>query len=472
MRPLSHALLLAALLPGALAAQQAPRSQGAGAQAARIAYTEETLPNGLKVLYHVDRSTPVAAVDIWYNVGSKNEAPGRTGFAHLFEHMMFKGSRNVPDGMHFGLLEGAGARAGADINGTTSWDRTNYFEQLPSNQLELALWLEADRMGTLADVLDAAKLDNQREVVKNERRQGVDNQPYGTWLEKMLANVFPQGHPYHHPVIGSMEDLSAASIDDVRNFFRTYYAPNNAVLVVAGDIDVEQAKVLVRKHFAWIPRQSPPPPLRDTSLPALLGAEKREVIQDANAPAPAVFVGFRMPSAKDPRSMAVQVLSGMLSGRSAPLYEALVRRAGIATSVNVFNLGLVEGADLIVVRANGKPGASADSLEAALLRELGNAMAGLTTDELERARAQGRYGLMNTLQRTGGFSGRADMLAQGYTFYRDPNWVNTRLTELDRVTLADVQAVARERMVPANRVILVYVPNRAPAAQPQTPARP
>ena len=470
MRPLHHALVLAALLPGALAAQAA--RQPAGSQATRITYTEETLPNGLKVLYHVDRSTPVAAVDIWYNVGSKMEQPGHTGFAHLFEHMMFKGSRNVPDGQHFALLEGAGARAGSDINGTTSWDRTNYFEQLPSNQLELALWLEADRMGTLLDVLTPAKLDNQREVVKNERRQGVDNQPYGTWLEKMLAYIYPESHPYHHSVIGSMEDLSAASVDDVKNFFRTYYAPNNAVLVVAGDIDVDQAKALVRKHFGWIPRAGAAPPLREMSLPTVIGRPQREVVPDANAPVPAVYVGFRVPSARDRRAETVQMLSAMLSGRSGPLYEALVRRAGVATNVGVFNFGLVDGADILVVNATGKPGSNADSLEAAVLREVGNAMGALTTEELDRARAQARFNLINGLQRTGGFGGRADMLAQGYTFYRDPNWVNTRLAAFDRVTLPDVQALARERLVPDNRVILVYVPNRAPAAQPQAPARP
>jgi len=437
-----------------------------------IEFTEETLPNGLHVVYSEDHSAPVVAVDIWYNVGSKNEQPGRTGFAHLFEHMMFKGSKNVADGQHFALLEGAGARAGADINGTTAWDRTNYFEQLPSNQLELALWLEADRMGTLADVLTQEKLDNQREVVKNERRQSVDNQPYGSWLGKMLNAIYPDAHPYHHEVIGSMEDLSAASLDDVRNFFRTYYAPNNAVLVVAGDFDPAQARALVRKHFAAIPRQPAPPPLRDMTLPPVIGREQREVVQDANAPVPAVYVGFRVPSAKDRRAEPVQMLSAMLSGRSGPLYEALVRRAGVATNVGVFNFGLVDGADILVVNATRKPGSNADSLEAAVLREVGNAMGALTTEELDRARAQARFNLINGLQRTGGFGGRADMLAQGYTFYRDPNWVNTRLAAFDRVTLADVQAVARERLVPDNRVTLVYVPNRAPAAQPQAPARP
>jgi predicted Zn-dependent peptidase len=418
----------------------------------------------------VDHTTPVAAVDIWYNVGSKNEQPGRTGFAHLYEHMMFKGSRNVPDGQHFALLEAAGARAGNDINGTTSWDRTNYFEQLPSNQLELALWLEADRMGTLADVLTQEKLDNQREVVKNERRQSVDNQPYGNWTEKMLGYIFPESHPYHHPVIGSMADLSAASVEDVRNFFRTYYAPNNAVLVVAGDIDVNQAKALVRKHFAAIPRHDPPPPLRDSRLPALIGHEQREVVQDANAPVPVVFVGYRVPSQRDAKAKAVDLLSSMLSGRSSPLYEALVRRQGVATSVNAFNAGLLEGADMLVVRASGKPGSNPDSLEAALVRELDAVMPGLTQENLDRARAQERFGFINGLQTTGGFGGRADRLAQGWTYFRDPNYVNTRMAATDRVTLADVQAIARERMVKDNRVILVYVPARAAApAQPQTP---
>jgi len=469
MRPPSLALPLAALLlPCALAAQ----ARTAAPQGARIAFTEETLPNGLHVVYSEDHSAPVVAVDIWYNVGSKHEQPGRTGFAHLFEHMMFKGSRNVADGQHFGLLEAAGARAGADINGTTSWDRTNYFEQLPSNQLELALWLEADRMGTLLDVLTQEKLDNQREVVKNERRQGVDNQPFGTWLEKLGAAAFPAGHPYRHPVIGSMEDLSAASLDDVRNFFRTYYAPNNAVLVIAGDFETAAARALVRKHFAAIPRQPPPPPLRDMSLPPLLGREHREVVPDANAPVPALFVGYRMPPASDRRGAVVNVLANMLASRSSAIYESLVRRQQLATGVASFNAQLLQGADVLVVQASGKPGSPADSLEAGLMRELADPARGLDQEAMERAKAQMRFHLVDALQRTGGFGGRADMLAQGYTYYRDAGWVNTRLAAIDRVTLADVQALARERLVPNNRVVLVYVPNRAPAAQPQTPARP
>jgi zinc protease len=449
MKRLLHALPLA-LLPAALAAQAPPGSENID-----LEFTQETLDNGLRVIYHVDRSTPVVAVDIWYNVGSKHEQAGRTGFAHLFEHMMFKGSRNVGDGMHFALLEDAGA---GEINGTTSWDRTNYFEQVPSHQLELALWIEADRMGTLLETLTPEKLENQREVVKNERRQRVDNQPYGTWLGKMTSYLYPAGHPYHHEVIGSMEDLTAATTDDVSTFFRTYYAPNNAVLVIAGDFDVDQAKQLVRRHFGDIPRGPQPPALASMAVPDRIGQSHREVVQDANAPAPAVYVGFRMPSARDPRDNAVTLLSQILGARSSALYDRLVRQQQIATGIGVFNLGLVDGADAFFVFAQGKPGASADSLEAAVMAQLDDLGANLSDAALERAKAQQRFSFINGLQATGGFGGRADLLAMGATYFNDPAWVNRQLAENDRVTLADLQALVRERMTADNRVVLVYVP--------------
>jgi zinc protease len=267
-------LFVAAGTAGAQASASGTTAAGKS-QRLRIDYTKETLPNGPTVIYHVDHSTPAAAVLLWYNVGSKMEQPGKTGLAHLFEHMMFKGSKNVAEGQHWALLEAAGGRAGADINGTTNWDRTNYFEQIASNQLELALWLESDRMGTLTETLTQEKLDNQREVVKNERLQSIDNQPYGSWGEKAEAALFPDNHPYHHSVIGSMTDLSNASMTDVRNFFKTYYAPNNAVLVVAGDIDVPQAKAMVRKYFGPIPHGPSAPPLANMSLPTTVGREQR-----------------------------------------------------------------------------------------------------------------------------------------------------------------------------------------------------
>jgi predicted Zn-dependent peptidase len=430
----------------------------------RIEYTQETLPNGLTVVYHVDHSTPVAAVLLWYNVGSKMEQPGRTGFAHLFEHMMFQGSKNVGKGEHFSLLEAAGGRGGSDINGTTNWDRTNYFEQLPSNQLELALWLEADRMGTLLDAMDQAKLDNQREVVKNERRQSYDNQPYGTWIEKLEAQLFPDGHPYHHSVIGSMKDLSDASMADVQNFFKTYYAPNNAVLVVAGDIDVPAAKALVRKHFGPIPRGPKVPPLANMSVPANIGREQRLVVVDSQAPAPAVYVGYRVPAAKDRRGPVVTLLGDIIgTGRSSRLYDALVRRQQAAVSANAVNFALADGGDMLVFIATGKPGSNADSLEKALLAELAGASS-FTQAELDRARAYERFQFVNGLQTTGGFGGRADRLAEGWTYFRDPGHVNKVLGNFDRVTLNDLNALARERLVNTNRAILVFIPaKQAPA---------
>jgi predicted Zn-dependent peptidase len=428
-----------------------------------IDFIREALPNGLNVIYHVDHSAPVAAVLLWYNVGSKMEQPGRTGFAHLFEHMMFQGSKNVAKGQHFALLEAAGGRGGADINGTTNWDRTNYFEQVPSNQVELALWLEADRMGTLLEAMDQAKLDNQREVVKNERRQSMDNQPYGTWLEKMGEALFPEGHPYHHHVIGSMTDLSAASLADVQNFFRTYYAPNNAVLVVAGDIDVPQVKQMVRKYFGSIPRGPRVPPLANMSVPEVIGHQQRYVITDAQAPAPRIYVGYRVPPAKDRRAETVTLLGDIIgTGRSSRLYDALVRRQQIATDVNGLNLALADGGDELIFYATGKPGSSPDSLEVALMAELAGTSS-FTQAELDRARASERFQFVNGLQTTGGFGGRADRLAEGWTFFHDPNHVNTILPELDRITIDDVNALARERLVPLNRAVLIYVPARKTA---------
>ncbi|MFL5483157.1 MAG: M16 family metallopeptidase [Gemmatimonadaceae bacterium] len=446
------------------AGAQASRTQAGKSPEVRIDYTQETLPNGLNVIYHVDHSTPVAAVLLWYNVGSKMEQPGHTGFAHLFEHMMFQGSKNVAKGQHFALLEAAGGRGGADINGTTSWDRTNYFEQVPSNQVELALWLESDRMGTLLNAMDQAKLDNQREVVKNERRQSVDNQPYGTWLEKMGEALFPEGHPYHHSVIGSMTDLSAASLTDVENFFKTYYAPNNAVLVVAGDIDVPQVKQMVRKYFGSIPRGPKVPALANMSVPAVIGHQQRYVITDQQAPAPAIYVGYRVPPATDRRSPTVSLLGDIIgSGRSSRLYDALVRRQQIATNVTAFNLGLSGGGDELVFIATGKPGANADSLEVAMMAELAGASS-FTQAELERARATERFGFVNGLQTTGGFGGRADRLAEGWTFFHDPNHVNKVLADYDRVSLDDLNALAHERLVPTNRAVLIYVPAKKTAS--------
>jgi len=271
-------------------------------------------------------------------------------------------------------------------------------------------------------------------------------------------------------VIGSMDDLSAATVTDVQNFFRTYYAPNNAVLVIAGDIDVPSAKALVRKHFGGIPRGPAVPKLASMSVPTTIGREQRFVVNDPLAPSPAVFVAYRVPPAKDKRGPAVDLLGSIVgSGRSSRLYDALVRKQQVATQVGGFNFGLVDGADMLVFNAIGKPGASADSLEKALLGELATLGGNFTQAELDRVRAQERFAFVNGLQVTGGFGGRADRLAEGWTFYRDPNWINKVLGEFDRVSLADLNALARERLVPTNRVIAVYVPVKKAATTTSSP---
>jgi predicted Zn-dependent peptidase len=285
----------------------------------------------------------------------------------------------------------------------------------------------------------------------------------------MEEALFPEGHPYHHDVIGSMTDLSAASLTDVENFFKTYYAPNNAVLVIAGDIDVPQAKQMVRKYFGPIPRGPKVPPLANMKLPAVVGHQQRYVVTDPLIPAPAIYVGFRVPSAKDSRAPVVSLLGDVIgSGRSSRLYDALVRRQQVATNVGGFNFGLADGGDMLVFTATGKPGSSPDSLEVAMMAELAGSSS-FTVGELERARAAERFSFVNGLQTTGGFGGRADRLAEGWTYFRDPNYVNTVLRDYDRVTLDDLNALARERLVPENRVVLIYVPAKQPASP--TPTR-
>jgi predicted Zn-dependent peptidase len=301
--------------------------------------------------------------------------------------------------------------------------------------------------------------------VKNERRQSYDNQPYGSWLEKALLAVYPDNHPYQHSVIGSMTDLTNASLDDVKNFFKTYYAPNNAVMVIAGDFDLAQTKQLVRKYFASIPRGPAVPPQRSMVAPTIIGKEVREVVNDPLAPAPQVYVAYRVPSAKSAQGAAVTLLSGLLAGGSAsPLYKSLVREKQAAVSVGGFNIGLVDGADMLVFIASGKPGSDAVKLESDLVAELDKATSMIDQAGLDRVRAGQRFQFVNGLQTTGGFGGIADQLAEGYTYYHNPNKVNTTLAEYDAVTVAQLRALAKERLVANNRVRLVYVPAPKKAA--------
>jgi zinc protease len=458
LRPFLPLLLigLSQCAPGSTSTGTAPAPAAAGF---RIDYVHETLPNGLNVIYHVDRSSPIVAVNTWYNVGSKHEQIGRTGLAHLYEHiMLFKGSRNIRDQERFALLEQAGGRSGIEINGTTSFDRTNYFQQVPSNQLELALWIEGDHMRTAGEALTIEAVNAQREIVKNERRQSYDNQPYGLWVEKLVGHAFPEGHPYHHSVIGSMADLSAQTLQDVQTFFSQYYSPDNAVMVIAGDIDIDAAKALVRKHFGTIPKGLPRPAQRSSDVPATLGAPKREVINDANARTPAIFMGHRVPNVRTPESAAISLLSAILgSGRTSHLYTTMVRTQK-ATGSSAFNFGLADGRDLLIANAIGRPGSNPETVERDLAAALDSAIAAITPEQLSRVKASVRYQFVDGLQTMGGFGGRADRLAEGQTFYGDPNWVNRRLADIDAVTLDQVKAVASTYLIPSNRVTLVFVP--------------
>ncbi|GAB2602258.1 pitrilysin family protein [Streptomyces capparidis] len=414
--------------------------------------TEHRLANGLRVVLSEDHLTPVAAVCLWYDVGSRHEVPGRTGLAHLFEHLMFQGSANVRGNGHFEMVQGAGG----SLNGTTSFERTNYFETMPAHQVELALWLEADRMGSLLAALDLESLDNQRDVVKNERRQRYDNVPYGTAFERLVAMVFPEGHPYHHTPIGSMADLDAASLEDARAFFRTYYAPNNAVLAVVGDIDPEQTLAWVEKYFGSIPSHDGKPRPRDGALPAVIGREVRQVVRE-DVPARAVMSVYRLPQdgvrEADAADLALTVLGG---GESSRLHNRLVRRDRLAVGASFGLLRLAQAPSLGWLDLKLSSGVEAAAAEAAVDEELARfAEEGPTPEELERAQAQIEREWLDRLATAGG---RADELCRYATLFGDPSLALNAVERVLEVTAEEVRAVAAARLRPDNRAVLVYEP--------------
>jgi predicted Zn-dependent peptidase len=422
-----------------------------------VSFTDERLPNGLRLIIAVDRLAPVVAVNLWYNVGSKHEVEGKTGFAHLFEHVMFQGSRNVGKAEHMALVQGAGGT----LNGSTWLDRTNYYETLPSHQVELALWLEADRMGTLLDALNQENLDNQREVVKNEKRWSYDNRPYGSWYEKIQGHLYPPEHPYHHTTIGSMEDLDAASIDDVSAFFRTWYAPNNAVLSVVGDVEPDQVRRWTEQYFGGIPANPAIPEVGDLSLPALLGTEVRETVHD-KVPLPRVYVGFRAPAFGDDRldalDIAAQVLAG---GKGSRLHRRLVRDERIAQDVALVALGFVGGASICVGWATVRPGVSVERVEAAMHEELERLAAEpISDDELARARALVETEELSGLSRV---EERADRLSMYATRFDDPDLINQMLPRYLSISADQIQQVAAATFRADNRVVLTYLPELPPA---------
>jgi zinc protease len=418
----------------------------------RIPVETFQLDNGLFVTLSEDHTAPIVAVNLWYHVGSANERAGRTGFAHLFEHMLFQGSAHVGSNEHFELIQ----RAGGTLNGSTWLERTNYFETVPSNELALALWLEADRMGELLPAMTQEKLDTQRDVVKNERRWSVDNQPYGTFLEKMQELVFPVSHPFQHSLIGSMDDLSAASLDDVAQFFATYYTPDNAVLSIAGDLDPNETRKLVADYFGPISRGKGKPPLAPMDLPPVFGKRRREVVYD-NVSLPRLFMAFRSPVFGSADYYPASVTSALLGlRRGSRLHRSLVRERQVAADVSAFTFDLAKGTDLLVVDVTARPETSASQLEDEVEREIDHLHRdGVTEIEVRRAIALIETDLIASLQSAGE---RADRLSMFATFFKQPQLINEQADRYAGVTVDQVNGIILERFGDDNRANLVYVP--------------
>ncbi|HWC36724.1 MAG TPA: pitrilysin family protein [Mycobacteriales bacterium] len=415
--------------------------------------TTHTLDNGLNVIISEDRLAPVVAVNVWYDVGSRHETPGRTGFAHLFEHLMFQGSANVARGEHFALVNAAGGT----LNGTTWCDRTNYYETVPSHHLATALWLEADRMGGLLDALDQDNLDNQRDVVKNEKRQTRDNQPYGSALDLLHELAYPPGHPYHHSTIGSMQDLDAAELIDARNFYSTWYAPDNASLAIVGDVDAAEALELAKKYFGPIPSKGSFPEPPATDIAPRLGAEVRRTVED-RVPVPRSFVAYRTAPFGSAEYDAMQVAAAVLGGgRGSRLYKSLVLDQQLMQPGDaiVESWPFIGGATLTIADLPAREGVAIERLEAAYHDEVSRIVADLDDDELVRAKA-----LLTShwLHHLASVDGRADTFNQFATLLGDPRLVNDALPRVLAVTPAQVREVVADVMRPDNRVVLTFVP--------------
>lgn len=413
------------------------------------------LDNGLQVVLSEDHSAPIVAVNLWYHVGSANEREGRTGFAHLFEHMLFQGSQNVAANEHFDLIQ----RAGGTLNGSTWLDRTNYYQTVPSNQLALVLWLEADRMGALLPAMTQEKLDTQRDVVSNERRWSVDNQPYGTWWERLPALTYPKSHPFNHSLIGSFEDLNAASLDDIAEFFKAYYTPDNAVLSIAGDFDRDKALELIYKYYKDIPRGTSRPALPDMSLPPVFGEPLREVVED-NVNLPRIYLAFRSPAYGTEQYYSASICSAILGmKKGSRLRRSLVRESQVAVATSAYTFDLPKGADLLIVEATARQGISADTLERAVLEQIDMMYAeGVTQAEVERAVALIETDFVRSVQQAGE---RADAMSKFATYFGDATLINRQADMYRSVTAEQVNAFIKERLGPDNRATLLYIPRHS-----------
>ena len=416
-----------------------------------IACEEHNLENGLRIVLSPDPSVPVVAVNLWYDVGSRNEGPGQTGLAHLFEHMMFQGSRHVAGNQHFELLE----RVGGSANASTWFDRTNYYETVPSHHLELALWLEADRMGWMLPALTAEKLENQRAVVKNERSQRYDNQPYGDWDERVLAMVYPPGHPYRHPVIGSLEDIDGFTLGDLESFFRAYYAPDNAVLTLCGGFDPARALEWIARYFGEIPPGAGSRKIAgDADAERENPADPRQRVE-ADVPLPRVYAVMRVPTFDDPAFHAADVAGDILGrGRASRLHRSLVLERRLAKDVAAHAFPLMTGAAMMLVQATGNVGVEPSELEAAVGGEIDRLRA-VSAEEVARAVAMAETAILGQLEVV---AQRADLLSMFATHFGDPGRISTEIDRLRAISPEAVEAFVDACLRPGNRAILTYVP--------------
>lgn len=446
----------AVLLVLAVAAPAAPQSPvpRAASRAATIEvpYTQFTLPNGLHVILHEDHSVPLVTVNMWYHVGSSRERPGRTGFAHLFEHLMFMGSGHVRPGDFDNLLEAAGG----NNNGSTENDRTNYWINVPSHALELALFLESDRMGYLLDTMTPQTVDAQRDVVKNERRQSYENRPYGMADILLTEMLFPEGHPYHWPVIGYMPDLTAASYDDVVQFFKQYYGPSNASLVVAGDIDTAAARQLVEKWFSDI---KPGPPVEPPTVPgvALTSVQKRTIADRVQLPR--LYLAWLTPRHLEAGDAALDIVADVLwGGKNSRLYKRLVYDLQIAQDVRA-QQSSGRLASYFQITVTPRPGHTTDEMQKIVDEEIARLQReGPSAHELDRSLNQIESSFFNRMERVGGFGGKGDQLNAYYTETRNPDWFNEDLGRYRALSPSDIRAAAEAFLPRDRRVELTVVP--------------
>jgi predicted Zn-dependent peptidase len=424
---------------------------------------ERTLANGLRVIVSEDHTVPNVAVNLWVGVGSRHETPGRTGFAHLFEHLMFQGSRNVASGEHFSALMDEGAR----LNATTWFDRTNYFETVPTGALELALWLEADRHGHLLDAVTQENLDNQRDVVKEEKRQRYDNVPYGSALIDIYATVFPDDHPYHHPTIGSMEDLDAATLEDVHAFYRAHYGPNNTVLTLVGDVTPEEGFAAAEKYFGPLPAIELRSRDRHPQLPPV--PEPVHLDRVGDVPNDRLYISFRLPVDTTPDYLACQVAVDVIGGlASSRLVRRLVRGDETAVAVGGWTMGLVDGSGLGTITVDVAAGADVDEVEAAVCEEIQRFLdEGPDAAELESVIADTERSWLSALA---SLEERADHISHHALLTGDPGYVNSFVDRIRDVSAEQARAAAQAWLDPRSRVVVRYLAGPTQDAEDQDTA--